>query len=75
VAAALDRSLIRTEALTVDVELGGTLTTGETVTDWRRVWGRPPNVDVAVDGDADTFIERFVERVGMLAAARVDVAR
>ena len=53
VAAALDPSLIRTEALPVDVELGGTLTTGETVTDWRRVWGRPANVDVAVEADAD----------------------
>ena len=36
VAAALDPHLVRTEALTVDVELGGRLTTGETVTDWRR---------------------------------------
>src|SRR5450759_3850884 len=36
VAAALDPSLVRTEALPVDVELDGTLTTGETVTDWRR---------------------------------------
>jgi purine nucleosidase len=70
VAVALDRSLVRTEALTVDIELAGTLTTGETVTDWRRVWGRPPNVDVAVDGDADRFLERFVERVGGLAAGR-----
>jgi len=70
VAAALDRSLVRTEALTVDVELAGTLTAGETVTDWRRVWGRPPNVDVAVSGDAETFLERFVERVGGLAASR-----
>ena len=43
---------VRTEALTVEVELGGTLTTGETVTDWRRVWGRPPNLDVAVEADA-----------------------
>ena len=51
-AAALDPTLVGTEALTVDVELGGTLTTGETVTDWRRVWGRPPNVDVAVEADA-----------------------
>ena len=51
-AAALDPGLVRTEALTVDIELGGTLTTGETVTDWRRVWGRPPNVDVAVEADA-----------------------
>jgi purine nucleosidase len=68
VAAALDPSLVRTEALPVDVELGGTLTTGETVTDWRRTWGRPPTLDVAIEGDAETFFERFVERVGGLAA-------
>lgn len=68
VAAALDHSLIQTEAVTVDVELQGTLTTGETVTDWRRVWGRPPNVDVAVQADAEEFLGRFVERVGGLAA-------
>lgn len=74
VAAALDRSLIRTEALTVDIELVGTLTAGETVTDWRRMWGRPPNVDVAVEGDAATFLARFIERVGKLAATRVNVA-
>jgi purine nucleosidase len=67
VAAALDPTLVRTEALPVDVELGGTLTTGETVTDWRRVWGRPPTLDVAVAGDAATFFERFIERVGRLA--------
>ena len=67
VAAALDPSLIRTEALTVDVELAGTLTSGETVTDWRRVWGREPNLDVAVEADAEEFLRRFVERVGGLA--------
>jgi purine nucleosidase len=70
VAAALDPSLVRTEAVAVDVELGGTLTTGETVTDWRRTWGRPANVDVAVAVDAEAFMERFIERVGRLAAER-----
>jgi len=74
VAAALDRTLVRTEALPVDVELGGTLTTGETVTDWRRVWGRPPNLDIAVEANANEFLTRFVERVGGLAADRVNVA-
>ncbi|HET7472673.1 MAG TPA: nucleoside hydrolase [Candidatus Limnocylindrales bacterium] len=69
-AAALDRSLITTRAVTVDVELGGTLTAGETVTDWRGVWGRPPNADVAIAADADEFLRRFVERVGRLAASR-----
>jgi purine nucleosidase len=70
VAAALDPSLIRTEAVPVDIELGGTLTTGETVTDWRRVWGKPANLEVAVDADAEEFLRRFVDRVGRLAAGR-----
>jgi purine nucleosidase len=68
VAAALDPSLVQTQAVAVDVELGGELTTGETVADWRGVWNRPPNVDVAVHADADEFLRRFVERVGGLAA-------
>jgi purine nucleosidase len=74
VAAALDRSLVRTEALTVEVELGGRWTTGETVTDWRRSWDQPPNLDVAVEADAETFFGRFTERVGSLAASRSNVA-
>ncbi|HUG46838.1 MAG TPA: nucleoside hydrolase [Candidatus Limnocylindria bacterium] len=74
VAAALDRSLVRSEALHVEVELGGRWTAGETVTDWRRSWGLEPNLDVAVEADIATFFERFVERVGRLAAARSNVA-
>ena len=67
-ATALDASLVRTQPLTVDVELGGRLTTGETVTDWRHVWGRPPNVDVAVEADTARLFDLFIERVGALAA-------
>lgn len=70
VAAALDRRLVDTETLTVEVELGGRLTTGETVTDWRRAWGRPANLEVAVEADQVAFFERFIERVGGLAAVR-----
>jgi purine nucleosidase len=70
VAAALDPSLIRTEAVPVDVELAGTLTSGETVTDWRRAGGKPANLEVAVEADGEEFLRRFVERVGRLAAAR-----
>jgi purine nucleosidase len=72
-AAALDPSLARTEALTVEVELEGRWTTGETVTDWRRAWARDPNVDVATAADADVFFERFIERVGALAATRISL--
>jgi purine nucleosidase len=67
-ATALDLTLVRTEAVTVDVELAGTLTAGETVADWRRRWGRPPNADVAVEADAGRFFDLFIERVGGLAA-------
>jgi purine nucleosidase len=67
VAAALDPGLAQTESLTVEVELEGRWTTGETVTDWRRQWGREPNLAVAVEADIETFFERFVERVGRLA--------
>jgi purine nucleosidase len=70
VAAALDPSLVRTESLAVQVELGGTWTTGETVTDWRRVWGRPPNLDVAVEAEPDRFFERLLDRLAGLARHR-----
>jgi purine nucleosidase len=74
VAATFDPSLIRTEALAVEVELGGTVTTGETVADWRRRWNRAPNLDVAVDANAETFFARFIERVGGLARQATKVA-
>lgn len=68
-ATALDPMLVRVESVPVDVELGGRLTTGETVTDWRRVWGKPANVDVAVSADIERFFGRFVERLATLAVA------
>jgi len=70
VAAAMDPGIARTEALTVEVELEGRWTTGETVTDWRRQWGRAPNLAVAIDADIDAFFERFIERLGRLARER-----
>jgi purine nucleosidase len=71
-AATLDPALARTEALRVEVELDGRWTTGETVTDWRRAWGKPANVDVAVEADTERFFERFIERLGDLAGRRPD---
>jgi purine nucleosidase len=69
VAAALDPSLVTTEAVAVDVDTAGGPGDGQTIADWRGLWGRRPNVDVAVTGDADAFLERLVERVGALAAS------
>ena len=75
VAAALDRDLVTTEALYVDVETRGELTAGMTVADRRRLTGRPPNLDVAVSADVPAFMDRLVERIGRLAADHPDVAR
>ena len=74
VAATLDRSLVEAEATFVDVETRGELTTGMTVADPRHLTGRPPNLDVATNADIATFLDRLIERVGGLAADRVNVA-
>ena len=73
-AAALDRSLVTTEALYVDVETHGELTTGMTVADRRRLTGKPPNLDVATSADVAQFLDRLVERVGGLAAGQPNVS-
>ena len=75
VAAALDRSLVRAQPVFVDVETGRGLAHGMTVADFRGLKHRQANLDVAVEGDAEAFIERYVERVGKLAAGRSGVAR
>ena len=75
VAATLDRSLVETEATFVDVETRGEITTGMTVADTRHLTGRPPNLDIATSADVAAFLDRLIERVGGLAADRVNVAR
>jgi hypothetical protein len=41
-----------------------------TVADRRKPTGKPPNLDVAVSANITEFMNRLVERVGGLAAAR-----
>jgi purine nucleosidase len=74
VAAALDRRLVTTEPLYVDVETRGELTTGMTVADRRGLTGHPPNLDVATSADIAVFLDRLIERVGGLAADHAGVA-
>ncbi len=73
-AAALDTSLVRAEAVAVDVDTAGGPADGQTVADWRRLTGKPPNLDVAVDAEAEMFLRRFIERVGGLAEGHSNVA-
>ena len=70
VAAALDPGLVRTAAVSVDVDASRGPGDGQTIADWRRTTGRMPNADVAIDVDAEAFRQRLIERVGALAAAR-----
>jgi len=75
VAAALDRGLVETQALYVDVETRGEITAGMTVADHLGLTGQTANLDVATSPDIATFLDRLIERVGGLAADRVNVAR
>ena len=69
VAAALDPSLVRTEPAHVDVDTSGGPGDAQTIADWRKLKGKAPNVDVAVEADAEEFLRRLVDRVGALAAS------
>ncbi len=63
VAVALDRSLVETRAMSVDIETQGELTRGMVVPE-RRPWvQRPANVDVCVNVDAERFLDLFCELV------------
>jgi purine nucleosidase len=67
-AAALDPSLIETQSVAVDVETAGALTSGMTVADWRGVWRRKPNAQVAVNVRAEAVIAQFIDRMERLAS-------
>ena len=75
VATAIDRSLVEARAVAVDVETGAGLAHGMTVADWRGLTRKPANVEVAVTADAATFIDRFIDRVGRLAASRAEATQ
>jgi purine nucleosidase len=70
VAAALDPGLVGTQPVAVDVDASGGPADGQTIADWRRITGRTPNADVAVEADAAEFGRHLIERVGALALGR-----
>ncbi len=58
--------LLKTEHLNTEIDIESELCRGRTVVDvWRRS-GREPNSNVAVDIDADGFLELLVERINSL---------
>jgi purine nucleosidase len=67
IAAAIDPTLIETTAVAVDVETSGALASGLTLADWRGVWRRKPNAQVATAVRAKRFIEEFIAAMERLA--------
>jgi purine nucleosidase len=70
VAAALDRGLVRTQPVHLDVETGPGPADAKTVADFNGISGQSANADVAVDLDGPAILDRFIDRVGNLAASR-----
>lgn len=66
-ALALDPTLATTRPATVDVELTGTITRATTVADLSGMWGREPNVDIAISTNPDVFFDRMIDRISALA--------
>ena len=67
IAAAIDPSLIETLGVAVDIETSGEMTDGMTLADWRGVWGRAPNAEVAVSVRAEAMIDAFLAAMERLA--------
>lgn len=63
VAVVLDRTLVDTRLMYVDVETQSELTRGETVGDVWGITGHDPNVEVCLDADGDRFFEMLIDRL------------
>jgi inosine-uridine nucleoside N-ribohydrolase len=66
-AAVIRPELLGTEERRVDVELGSELCRGRTVVDLYRRTDAAANASVAVDVDADSFLDLLEERIGSLS--------
>lgn len=59
VAYVIDKSILTTKFLNVEIETKGELTSGQTVVDYYGVTGKKPNVNVALDLDLEKF-KKFI---------------
>lgn len=61
VATVIDSSIIKTKKYYVDIETNSELCDGMTVCDFNNILEMKPNVDVAVDGDYEKFLNYFID--------------
>lgn len=71
-ALAFASDLVETSHLYVTVDLQSELSSGKTIADFYHAWDKPPNMQVALDVQAGSFINLFVERIANLALARIN---
>lgn len=62
-ALAFDKSLVKTRRMYVDVETTGEITLGKTVADYWMVTGKEPNMEVAIEVDAERFVDLIFRRL------------
>lgn len=63
VGVAIDSTFCRTEAMHVQVDVEGLLSTGRTIGDLRSFASKPANMNVCLEVDAERFLEHFMSRV------------
>ena len=66
VAAVVEPTVLETRPMRVEIECESELTRGETVCDLHGVWGKPPNAEVALELDRETFFEILYRSLGKL---------
>jgi purine nucleosidase len=64
--------LVVTRNQYVTVDLQSDVSLGKTVADFYDAWGLRPNMHVALEVQAQRFIDLFVERIANLASARIE---
>lgn len=69
IAAAFHPELLKTETVAVDIEIKGELTRGATVADWRGIWRRSKQTEVAIEVDAEAFRTIYFNAIGRLCAS------
>jgi purine nucleosidase len=67
VAVAFLPELVQTKRVYVDVDIYSEMGLGNTVADFHGKWGKPPNVDAALEVDARRVVELFLRRMKTLA--------
>ena len=63
IAYALHPEWFKTQRVYVDIVIGDSIESGQTVADWRGQWELPPNVSVCTDVNANAILNLYINRL------------